>query len=649
MRRILVLVGFVATGLAGGSPVAHAHALVQSSSPANGDVLETSPQAVLVTFTEPPDRGLSQIQVFDAAGVPVTNDPVEAVPGQPRALRAPVPELPEGTYTVSWRVLSTVDGHITTGSFAFGVGEAPEPVAQSSGTVAGAQRPSALAVASRWAFYWGLALLFAGALARILVFRSDTPEPWMLWAAWGVAAIGLVGMFLAERSAAGASAADLLGSERGTLLIARGVAVLLAMVATTAAAVRAGVWTSAGLGGATALAMLVHAYAGHAGAAETAPALHVGVQWLHILGVGTWVGGLVWLLVGMTTEPDERRPGAARRFSTLATVALPAVAATGLLRALDLVGLQPRRLVETGFGLTVLGKIALFAGLVTLGAYNRYRIIPKLPSASGVFSTLRRSVGAEVLLGAAVFGLTGVMAGLPPPAQTSAAREPARVVAQGSDPAGTLNVRLTATPGTAGINRFDVRVSDEDGEPVDSSGIRLSFAMPSRPDIARSELDLERAGPGLWRGQGPNLSVFGSWEIGALVLMGGDSRTVDLEVRTRLPTQNITVSEGDPSIYTVMLPSGVSMQGFVEPGAPGANEIHLTFLTGGGAPQPVDITRLEALPGTGAPVALDATELAPGHFVAQRNLGGGSWTFLVQGSTPEGTHISAYFEENIER
>jgi nitrogen fixation protein FixH len=377
--------------------------------------------------------------------------------------------------------------------------------------------------------------------------------------------------------------------------------------------------------------------------------VHIGVQWLHILGVGAWVGGLVWLFVGISGEPDEARREAARRFSAMATIALPAVAATGAARALNLVGLDPRRLIETGFGLTVLSKIALFAGLLLLGAYNRYRIIPRLSSAGGLFGRLRRSVSAEVALGAAVFGLTGVMAGLPPPAQAPAAPAPARVVAQGSDPAGLLNVRLIAAPGTAGINGFDVRLSNREGEPVDATGVQLSFAMPSRPEIEASELDLRAAGPGTWRGQGPNLSVYGEWEVGALVLMGGDSRTIDLALRTRLPSQNITVSKGEPSIYTVTLSTGISVQGFVEPGAPGPNEIHLTFLTTEGAEQPVDIARFEALPSTGDPVALEATELSPGHFVAQHDLGVGPWTFLVQGSTPEGTQVSAYFKEDIQR
>ena len=135
---------------------------------------------------------------------------------------------------------------------------------------------------------------------------------------------------------------------------------------------------------------------------------------------------------------------------------------------------------------------------------------------------------------------------------------------------------------------------------------------------------------------------------GAFFLMTRDSRTGQPEGRTSLREQNITVSEGEPPIYTIKLPSGVSVQAFVQPRTPGADEVHLTFLTESGAPQPVDISRFEALRTAENPVPLQAVELAPGHFVAQQDLSAGSWRFLIEGSTPQGTQLRAYFEENIE-
>jgi hypothetical protein len=132
----------------------------------------------------------------------------------------------------------------------------------------------------------------------------------------------------------------------------------------------------------------------------------------------------------------------------------------------------------------------------------------------------------------------------------------------------------------------------------------------------------------------------------ALILMWRDSGTSEPERRTA--GQEITVSEGDPAIYTIKLPTGISVQAFVQPHAPRADEVHLTFLSEEGSPQRVEIARFQGLPATGDPVPLEATELAPGHFVAQEDLEAGSWRFVVQGSTPEGTPVSAYFEENVE-
>jgi copper transport protein len=623
--------------------------MLESSTPANGDVLDASPSEVRITFTEPPDHGLSQINMFDSTGAAVEVGPLEGVAGEPRALKVAVPELPKGTFTVSWRALSTADGHLTTGSFAFGVGEAVAPVQDSGGTKVDQPTPTPLAVGGRWAFYWGLALLFGGAIGRLLFHRSSTTAPWLLWVGWGLAAAGLLGMFLAERSAVGVSAADLLGSERGHLLLARGGAVLLALPATVAAAIRSGRWTSVALAGAAAIAMLVHAYAGHASALESLPLLHVGVQWVHLLSVGAWVGGLVWLLAEVRGRSDEEHAVSVRRFSSMATIALPLVAVTGILRALNEVGLEPRRYIDTGFGLTVLGKSALFLGLLALGAYNRYRIVPKLGSGSPLFAALRRSVRGEIALAAGVFGLTGIMAGLPPPAQAPPTPRPAQVVAVGEDLAGTLHVRLTVSPGTAGVNRFDVVVSDADGEPADATGVQLSFSLPSRPDIARSELDLQTAGTGAWRADGPNLSVDGSWDIGALVLLGGDSRTIELELRTRLPRQDITASrvEGQPTIYTIRLASGISVQGFVQPRGGEPDEVHLTFLAEDGTPQEVELSRFQGLPASGDPLVLDPVKLDVGHFVAQQDLSPGRWTFRFEGVTPDGIPLSAYFNEDI--
>ena len=43
-----------------------------------------------------------------------------------------MPSLPKGVYTVTWRTVSRDDGHVTAGSFSFGIGERPPPGAWAS-------------------------------------------------------------------------------------------------------------------------------------------------------------------------------------------------------------------------------------------------------------------------------------------------------------------------------------------------------------------------------------------------------------------------------------------------------------------------------------------------------------------------------------
>ena len=69
----------------------------------------------------------------------------------------------DGVYTVSWRTVSAVDGHISAGSFVFGVGSAPPigpPDAAGGGT---SQSGSPPAIVARWLLYLGLVALFGAA------------------------------------------------------------------------------------------------------------------------------------------------------------------------------------------------------------------------------------------------------------------------------------------------------------------------------------------------------------------------------------------------------------------------------------------------------------------------------------------------------
>ena len=287
---------------------------------------------------------------------------------------------------MTWRVVSRVDGHVTAGSFSFGVGVQPGASTTSAGAVPTTPSPPPLGVAGRWAFYWGLAILLGGATAGLVWSRAGLPRGTrsLLAAAWVVAAAGLEAMVLAERSQIGVSLGSFLRAGTGRAFVERAVALAVVGVATAYALARPGRPGQVFLAASVAATMLIHARAGHA--AETTPSwFNVGVQWVHLLAVGIWIGGLLWLALTLRASSGEERAGMVRRFSTLAGVALAVVLMTGLFRLLDEVGWPQHwgRLFDTSFGLALMVKIGLVGALVLLGARNRYANRPRAAEGLG--------------------------------------------------------------------------------------------------------------------------------------------------------------------------------------------------------------------------------------------------------------------------
>jgi copper transport protein len=629
---------------------AGAHALVKSSDPARDALLDKAPASVAITFTERPDPALSSIRVLTATGNEVQQGRPRAVPGKPSTLAVALKQIENGVYTVAWRAVSRVDGHVTAGFFAFGVGVSPAGATPpASAKTQETPPPSAAAVAGRWLLYWGLALLVGGASAALFVFERVPKKP--LIAAWLMAAAGIIVIMVAEAASVGVSIGVLLRSTTGSGIVNQIVAVVVAGIAVVVAArkVTPATWIAVA---ATALAaMLTHVLAGHAGGSAHAP-LNVSVQFVHLAATGVWIGGLVWLLAGLKSAPD--RPAAARRFSFLAGIALAVVALTGALRAIDEVG-SFRRLVSTSFGVTVLVKVGLFAGLVALGALNRYRILPATAGNPGPARGFVTSVRAEVLIAAGVLAATGLLATLPPAnlVAASAAKKapPQRVVVVGNDFATTTRVRLTVTPGTAGLNTFEASVTDFDtGAPLDARRVALRFLLPARPEVGSQTVELTHAADALWSARSSAMAIDGSWTVTVVVETADGGLEIQLRVQTRLPPQNVQVSRqsGQPTLYTIALSQGRSVQAYLDPGEKaGKNDVHFTFFDASGNELPVTTATMYATPPGGDQRALEVRRFGPGHFVATVTVTPGRWLFQVQATAKDGSALSAYFTQDV--
>ncbi len=623
--------------------LAGAHAALEESRPANGEALDSAPTEILLRFTEPPDLELTTIGVVSSTGASVETGPVRAAPD--RAVRVPLPDLPDGVYTVTWRTVSQTDGHVTASALSFGVGVSADEVGPiDPSQIAETPPPTPMSVGGRWALYVGLVILFAAGVGGLFAFGPEVAtRAWVLAGAWALAVAGVLLMIAAERASVGVSLGTLLGSDTGAGLLRLGVTVVVAGLAAGAAAMRPGRETLAVLAAAVALALLARVIGGHAGGS----AGPVVLQWLHLVGVGTWIGGLVWLALGLRRGLES---SVVRRFSTLAAGGLLLVFSTGVLRASNELGGLGWWLhaFDSDYGTALAIKLALVTPLVALGALNRYRNVPRLAERGP--RALRRTVAGELVLAAGVFAVTGVLTGLPPDEARAEPAAPQRLVVEGSDFATTTTVRLLVTPGTVGPNAFVATVRDFDtAEPVDAQRVSLDFELPGRPEVS-ALLELEPRDDGTWAAEGTPLSLPGAWEVTVLIEHHSGSVEVPLEVRPRTE-QRIEVSrvEGQPNLTTIHLAGGLQLQSYVDPGITGrTNQVHVTAFDASGTELPLARISVVAEPPSGEPVELELIEFSPGHVAANLELEPGTWGFRIDAEAEDGSILFGTFEQTFE-
>jgi len=433
LRVGLIAVAIALVAVLGPATGALAHALRVSSAPDNGAVLKAPPTEVTVTFSEVPDPALSSLRVLDSSGTAHQKGKPAAVPGQPATLQVGVNHLDNGVYTVTWQTLSRVDGHLASGSFAFGVGVSPAGAGSPKAAVSTAPTASNEAVAARWFMYTGLMAMFGLGVFRLIAVDSAPRRlKGLAIAGWLAAAVGVAAITQKARTDAHVSIGHLLSSSLGHQLALRGAPLALAAVAVVlfvmVGARRA--WPAALLAAAAVLAMWGDVATSHAAAAHSWRWFNEASQLVHFASAGVWAGGLAALLVALGPLDAAERVRAAKRFSAAAGVALLVIAASGAQRAISEVGAWGRLWSNT-FGKWVLLKIALFAVLAGLGALNRYRNVGKAGTSP---RPLRRAVGIELLVIGVVLVATGFLQNLAPATSAAGAKFRRNPVATSTTP-----------------------------------------------------------------------------------------------------------------------------------------------------------------------------------------------------------------------
>lgn len=616
-----------------------AHAYLRSSQPAAGATLGAAPTSVVITFSEPPDLKLSSIKVVDSGGTDHVTGPIVAEASPPATISVPLDSLADGVYTVTWRAVSATDGHISAGSFVFGVGEPPPSEAPGQVAAGVSESGSPPAIAARWLLYLGIVALFGAAWVALAVVRRPPRDLLLVAAAgWVLTFLGTVAVIGVQWAETGAPIETLIGTSAGTAALAKAISLLLvggAVIALAAVPAFAGARGWAAVAITSAIVLVVDVGTGHA-AAGSDWILQIVAQAAHGLAAAAWFGGLFGLLVCLRSIPEGERLETARRYSGWAVAALAVVVVTGAARALAEIGTLDA-LVNTDFGRVALAKSALFIGIAGLGAFNHFVTLPSAARPTGaarLTARLRRVGGTEVAIAVVVLGLSGLLVNLSPPALSAGVIAPAAqpVVATGNDNGTSVRARLIVTPGGAASNVFDLALTDYDtGAPVDASAAELRFAVASLAGVGTSTLELARASAGRYTGTGVNLSIDGIWKITVTATLPGGAVEVPLIVATKVADQSVQqiASPGVPTIYQVTLGAIGFAQVYLDPGTPGKNDVHVTFFDHAGNEQQIPSAVMSVASADGAGQLVAARLLDPGHFVGTVDVDAGPLTVDV--------------------
>ncbi|QXG75271.1 copper resistance protein CopC [Modestobacter sp. L9-4] len=578
---------------------ASAHAVLTTTTPADGARVPTAPTEVSLAFNEAVSLGAGYARVLDGAGERVDTGAAEVRDG---VLTVPLrPALPDAGYVVTWRVVSA-DSHPISGAFSFVVGNG-EPVSASSVGSGDAADPL-VAVAlplTRSLGYLGLVLGLGVPLALATVWpggwRVRLMRRLTLGGLAGVAVTTGLLVLLQGPYASGSGLGSLfdgalldstLDSDFGkTLLLRAALAVALAVT----------LWRTWRDDRAPASSLLVVpavvagllvvsvAAVGHA-VAGSLPLLAVAATAVHVGAMSAWLGGLVALFAGAlrAATPAGELAAALPRWSRLAAGYVGAIVLTGIWQSLREVA-SFAALTSTTYGWVLVGKLALVAVVLVAALVSR----DVVQQGSGLRGGGRRRPQRRVV--AHAFAAPGPGADRPaeePAAGESATEEPAaEEPAPEEPPADEPPIAVTAAPG---VLRRSVLVELVGALVVLALSAVLVGMPPARAAVAQS-------------------------------------------VEVTVPLQSATGTAGNGTVQISL-----------DPASPGPAVLHVYLFDAAGQltqPRQITVGLTEPAKQIG-PLDVDLSAAGPGHYIGDPVLPtAGTWTLTVTVRLDEFTAVTA--------
>lgn len=437
--RLLFLLAVLLLGALTIPLPASAHARLQRSTPSAGAALLDPPTEINMSFSEPVAREFSKITLLDRERREQVLGTLKAGGEGDTAISVLVgAKLPPGIYAVIWRIVSAVDGHLTSGSFGFRVvapGEPTEGVTTQTGAPSGSSVANAPADAplegsgdmpdaARWLLramlLAAITVALGGAIFTVLVSEPASSERGnageSLWPVLG-RRFALIGTVLSAFLMLGLAldlvlqvsviaqtdfAGGLKRADLASLLVSTtryGFSWLLKVLSTVLLFMLfLFIWKKSRRGGAGlweptiaagSLFLLAESLSSHAAAqSDHSEGLPIPIisDWLHMVTSATWVGGLVYMAIvlfpsfrALGFAPEERRAFLGRsvpRFSKLALLSVLVLGVSGTYN-LAIHSTDLGAIAGSFYGQVILAKVALFVLLIALGAVNLVHFSPQ--------------------------------------------------------------------------------------------------------------------------------------------------------------------------------------------------------------------------------------------------------------------------------
>lgn len=437
------LLGLLAAFFAFGVSPALAHNTFDSSSPSEGDALETSPSNWTITFAK-------SVPLDSFSGEVINGDGIRTQLASPthgatdNIVVASLPTSLTGEITARWKLVSS-DGHVVSGRVAFSVNATSATIltADPSGDIpSNSSVPETMVISEeeignassapeviRWSLrslgYLAILILIGLVFAEMFLaegaLAAATGRRLLLMSSAAITIVPLLQgwIFLADVNGysffkAPLDTFDLFSTTPGSMMLTRA----LTGAAISYAAIIA--WPqltntikerqAIGLIGAY---LITLAYTSHS-RSQALPLLGIPVDVLHVAASAVWLGGLAVLALAVIPFIDAKSALLTyTRYGRYAQYAVITIVVTGLIQTLRLHGVSLSSLFGERHGQILLLKIVAVGLMLKVGDVNRRRLLKNVPTEDSPMikrsTLLLRASYTELVCGVVVLALTSIL------------------------------------------------------------------------------------------------------------------------------------------------------------------------------------------------------------------------------------------------